>query len=191
MMSVDAHARAQARAELAVELRRLRDRAGQSLRDLQKSTFASDSALSRYFTGQSIPPWRVVEALCVQAKVPPDEVRAKWKWARSRARPRPADEPRSPTLGTVRELQHTLTSSIFAIERHANGAIRTARARGEPVPAALVNIHRASAGALRSLRSILAEVHDGTNVDAEYLPDLLNQLWMAALANSLPGQHRR
>jgi transcriptional regulator with XRE-family HTH domain len=49
---------------LAVELRKLRKLSGKSLRELEQATLSSDSALSRYLSGQAVPPWQVVEALC-------------------------------------------------------------------------------------------------------------------------------
>ncbi|WP_442933583.1 helix-turn-helix domain-containing protein [Micromonospora sp. CPCC 206060] len=51
---------------LATELRLLRERSGMTLRELERHTYASDSALSRYLAGRALPPWEVVEALCRQ-----------------------------------------------------------------------------------------------------------------------------
>jgi transcriptional regulator with XRE-family HTH domain len=46
------------------ELRLLRDAAPVSLRELAVRLHVSDSSLSRYFTGQALPPWEVVAGLC-------------------------------------------------------------------------------------------------------------------------------
>ena len=68
--------------ELAAELRALREKSHRSLRELQQSTFASDSSLSRYLSGRTVPPWQVVEALCRLADRDPAELRAVWESAR-------------------------------------------------------------------------------------------------------------
>jgi len=67
--------------QLAFELRQLRKRAGKSLRALERSTYASDSALSRYLAGRNLPPWRVVAALCVEGGRDPEELRDLWERA--------------------------------------------------------------------------------------------------------------
>ena len=75
--------RADARQELAEELQRLRVRSGKSLRELAVCTHSSDSSLSRYLTGQVVPPWRTVETLCGAADEDPGTVKALWNQARS------------------------------------------------------------------------------------------------------------
>ena len=75
--------RADARKELAEELQRLRVRSGKSLRELAVCTHSSDSSLSRYLTGQVVPPWRTVETLCGAAGEDPATVRTLWNEARS------------------------------------------------------------------------------------------------------------
>jgi len=72
--------------EFAAELRTLRERSGKSLRELQQSTFASDSSLSRYLSGQTLPPWQVVEALCRLGGRDPDELRSAWENVRGARR---------------------------------------------------------------------------------------------------------
>ncbi len=69
-------------AELAAELRALREKSHRSLRELQHATFASDSSLSRYLSGRTVPPWQVVEALCRLGGRDPAELRATWERAR-------------------------------------------------------------------------------------------------------------
>lgn len=59
--------RSQARRDLAAlaeYLRELRDAAGMTQRELSQRSHVSDSSLSRYFAGQSLPPWEVVATLC-------------------------------------------------------------------------------------------------------------------------------
>jgi transcriptional regulator with XRE-family HTH domain len=53
-----------AREQLADELQRLRELSGRSLKHLEAQTHASDSSLSRYLSGKTLPPWTVVEGLC-------------------------------------------------------------------------------------------------------------------------------
>nr|WP_221374298.1 helix-turn-helix transcriptional regulator [Actinoplanes polyasparticus] len=48
---------------LVGELRGLRGEAGLTLRELSLKAHVSDSSLSRYFTGQALPPWEVVVTL--------------------------------------------------------------------------------------------------------------------------------
>lgn len=67
--------------QLAFELRQLRKRAGKSLRELERTTYASDSALSRYLAGRNLPPWRVVAALSVEGGRDPEELRDLWERA--------------------------------------------------------------------------------------------------------------
>ncbi|HZM82559.1 MAG TPA: helix-turn-helix transcriptional regulator [Candidatus Limnocylindrales bacterium] len=68
--------------ELATELRALREKSHRSLRELQHATFASDSSLSRYLSGRTVPPWQVVEALCRLGDRDPAELRDLWERAR-------------------------------------------------------------------------------------------------------------
>ncbi|HEX6468650.1 MAG TPA: helix-turn-helix transcriptional regulator [Streptosporangiaceae bacterium] len=53
-----------AREHLTDELQRLRELSGRSLKHLETETHASDSSLSRYLSGKTLPPWTVVEGLC-------------------------------------------------------------------------------------------------------------------------------
>jgi hypothetical protein len=74
---------ADARQKLAEELQRLRVQSGKSLRELAVCTHSSDSSLSRYLTGQVVPPWHIVETLCGVAGEDPGTVQALWSQARS------------------------------------------------------------------------------------------------------------
>jgi len=71
-----------ASARLAVELRRLRELSGMSLRSLERKVHVSDSSLSRYLAGQSVPPWSVVAALSQLAGQDPESLRELWERAR-------------------------------------------------------------------------------------------------------------
>lgn len=83
--------------ELAAELRALRTRSGKSLRQLERPTFTSDSSLSRYLAGQSLPPWRVVEVLSEQGGGDPAELRPLWERAsKARAQARTVDTEHRP-----------------------------------------------------------------------------------------------
>ncbi|GAA4552474.1 ricin-type beta-trefoil lectin domain protein [Amycolatopsis samaneae] len=85
---------AEARERLAHGLRALRCAAGKSLKQLEPEVHASDSALSRYFTGQAVPPWEVVESLCRVTGSPATELRTVWERAsgvaHDRVKPAPA-----------------------------------------------------------------------------------------------------
>lgn len=75
---------------LAAELRGLRDVSGKSLRELEKCTHISDSSLSRYLSGQALPPWPVVQALATTAGRDTESLRTLWSAARQ-ARDRRTD----------------------------------------------------------------------------------------------------
>lgn len=72
-------------AELARELRAARVEAGLSLKELEPLTASSDSSLSRYLSGASVPPWSVVEALFTAARRDP-RAAAPWWEAAQRSR---------------------------------------------------------------------------------------------------------
>lgn len=93
---------------LVAELRRLRALAGLTLRELSLKVHVSDSSLSRYFTGQALPPWEVVAALADLGGSDPGEVRRLWEDARRARRQnrwpaadvsRPADRRLGPVVG--------------------------------------------------------------------------------------------
>ncbi|MFD6888042.1 RICIN domain-containing protein [Streptomyces sp. NPDC059957] len=73
-------------------LRALQQRSGCTLRDLESRMPISDSSLSRYFCGQTVPPWTVVQDLCRALGAESAEYRALWEAA---AR----NEPRPPAVG--------------------------------------------------------------------------------------------
>jgi transcriptional regulator with XRE-family HTH domain len=81
-------------AKLAHELRAARVQSGRSLKDLERLTASSDSSLSRYLAGTSVPPWPVVEALCKVAERDPQELAPLWEAAqRTRIERRTAARP--------------------------------------------------------------------------------------------------
>ncbi|TQE25614.1 helix-turn-helix domain-containing protein [Streptomyces ipomoeae] len=66
---------AKVREELAGWLRQLRDLTGRSLREPARDIDVSSSSLSRYFSGQAVPPWPAVVALCGAAGRDPRPMR--------------------------------------------------------------------------------------------------------------------
>lgn len=131
--------------ELAGGLRSLQDRSGKTLRELQAVTFASDSALSRYLSGRTVPPWKVVAALCEQAGADQGEL---WPlWVRARAARRAHRSPAGPLL----ELS-TVESHLGRISLVAAAAISETRARGDQVPEHLLTVLRLGADAADRLR---------------------------------------
>lgn len=70
------------REELAECLRQLRDLTGRSLRELARDIDTSSSSLSRYFSGQAVPPWPTVVALCKAAGRDPRPLREVWERAK-------------------------------------------------------------------------------------------------------------
>ncbi|MDY7084129.1 MAG: helix-turn-helix transcriptional regulator [Actinomycetota bacterium] len=67
-------------------LRALRAEAGLTLRELGLKVHVSDSSLSRYFTGQALPPWEVVRALADLGSGDPAELRRLWAAAQRERR---------------------------------------------------------------------------------------------------------
>ncbi|MFD1933082.1 ATP-binding protein [Nonomuraea mangrovi] len=77
--------------ELAERLRQIREASGRSLRELERAIHVSSSSLSRYLSGQSVPPWPVVVALCQVAGRDPRPLRPLWERAkRAPVTPRPS-----------------------------------------------------------------------------------------------------
>ncbi|MBQ1090556.1 helix-turn-helix domain-containing protein [Streptomyces sp. B93] len=71
-------------------LRGLQQRSGRTLRALEEQVNISDSSLSRYFRGDTVPPWPVVRDLCRALGADPSEYRALWEAAgRGRSEPSP------------------------------------------------------------------------------------------------------
>ncbi|MET9541827.1 RICIN domain-containing protein [Streptomyces sp. NPDC006553] len=73
-------------------LRDLQRRSGRTLRALEESVRISDSSLSRYFCGSTVPPWSTVHDLCRALDGDPADFRHLWEAAdRSQRRPVQAD----------------------------------------------------------------------------------------------------
>ncbi|MEU3620571.1 helix-turn-helix transcriptional regulator [Streptomyces sp. NPDC006872] len=89
--------RAAAARRLGEALRGLQQRSGCTLRALESQVPISDSSLSRYFLGRTVPPWPVVLDLCRVLGGDPSEYRALWE-AADRARPDGPDGDAPPTV---------------------------------------------------------------------------------------------
>ncbi|GAA4932448.1 helix-turn-helix domain-containing protein [Streptomyces coeruleoprunus] len=77
---------------LGSALRALQQRSGRTLRSLEREVLISDSSLSRYFRGSTVPPWATVRDLCRALDADPAEYRALWE-AADRSQPKQAAEP--------------------------------------------------------------------------------------------------
>ncbi|MGX2998860.1 helix-turn-helix domain-containing protein [Streptomyces sp. JNUCC 64] len=78
--------------ELGSALRALQRRSGRTLRSLEAEVSTSDSSLSRYLRGSTVPPWATVRELCRALGADPAPYRELWE-AADRAQPRPPVEP--------------------------------------------------------------------------------------------------
>ncbi|MFI1562913.1 helix-turn-helix domain-containing protein [Streptomyces sp. NPDC020490] len=90
--------------KLGDALRSLQQQSGRTLRSLETQVRISDSSLSRYFRGATVPAWTVVSDICRALGADPAEYRALWE-AADRTRPdEPAgtrpDEPAGTGTGT-------------------------------------------------------------------------------------------
>ncbi|MFF2302567.1 RICIN domain-containing protein [Streptomyces sp. NPDC058128] len=79
---------------LGQALRDLQRRSGRTLRALEESVRISDSSLSRYFCGSTVPPWSTVHDLCRALDGDPAEFRHLWE-AADRSQRRPVQTDRS------------------------------------------------------------------------------------------------
>ncbi|WP_405978004.1 RICIN domain-containing protein [Streptomyces sp. NBC_00158] len=73
-------------------LRDLQQRSGRTLRSLESEVMISDSSLSRYLRGSTVPPWNTVRDLCRALGADPAEYRALWE-AADRSQPAPVPVP--------------------------------------------------------------------------------------------------
>ncbi|RSS68910.1 XRE family transcriptional regulator [Streptomyces sp. WAC06614] len=73
--------RTSAAQQLGNALRELQRRSGRTLRSLESEVMASDSSLSRYLQGQTVPPWATVRDLCRALDADPLEYRTLWEAA--------------------------------------------------------------------------------------------------------------
>lgn len=67
--------------ELAARLRLLQELSGRGVRALARDTGLSSSSLSRYLSGQTVPPWPAVLELCRRVKRDPRPLRPLWERA--------------------------------------------------------------------------------------------------------------
>ena len=64
--------------QLVAQLTRIKEASGLSVRALARQAGLSSSSLSRYLTGQLVPPWEAVVALCRAGSRDPRPLRAVW-----------------------------------------------------------------------------------------------------------------
>ncbi|MEU8774197.1 RICIN domain-containing protein [Streptomyces sp. NPDC048606] len=74
---------------LGTALKELQQRSGRTLRSLESELNISDSSLSRYFLGRTVPPWATVRELCQAQGADPDAYRTLWE-AADRSQPKQA-----------------------------------------------------------------------------------------------------
>ncbi|MGP4051431.1 helix-turn-helix domain-containing protein [Streptomyces sp. 2A115] len=96
---------------LGEALRGLQRRSGSTLRALETQVRISDSSLSRYFRGETVPPWPVVRDLCRALGADPSVYRALWEAAdrRRSEEPAPAAPSPKPSLTWRRRLRKHLS----------------------------------------------------------------------------------
>ncbi|XVQ10710.1 tetratricopeptide repeat protein [Spirillospora sp. CA-255316] len=102
--------------ELAARLRLLQELSGRGVRALARDTGLSSSSLSRYLSGQTVPPWPAVIALCRLVKRDPRPLRPLWERA---SNPLPAPpktsrqvQPPSPPAGAPRPPRNDLPRDV-------------------------------------------------------------------------------
>jgi tetratricopeptide (TPR) repeat protein/transcriptional regulator with XRE-family HTH domain len=95
------------REELTGWLRQLRDLTGRSLRELERDVHVSSSSLSRYFSGQAVPPWPTVVALCKAAGRDPRPLREVWERAKDGPQPKAGTAAPAPARN---DLPHDVTT---------------------------------------------------------------------------------
>lgn len=74
--------------QLGQALRVLQKRSGRTLRSLESEVMISDSSLSRYLRGSTVPPWATVRDLCRALGGDPADFRLLWE-AADRCQPKP------------------------------------------------------------------------------------------------------
>lgn len=102
--------------ELAARLRLLQELSGLGVRALARDAGLSSSSLSRYLSGQTVPPWPAVIALCRLVKRDPRPLRPLWERA---SNPLPAPprtsrqvQPPSPPAGAPRPPRNDLPRDV-------------------------------------------------------------------------------
>ncbi|MEU8123902.1 tetratricopeptide repeat protein [Spirillospora sp. NPDC049024] len=109
-------AKADPQDELAARLRMLQEVSGRGVRALARDAGLSSSSLSRYLSGQTVPPWTAVIALCRLLKRDPRPLRPLWERA---SNPLPAPpktsrqvQPPSPPAGAPRPPRNDLPRDV-------------------------------------------------------------------------------
>ncbi|WP_326587683.1 RICIN domain-containing protein [Streptomyces sp. NBC_01294] len=74
--------------QLGSALKALQQRSGRTLRSLESEVMISDSSLSRYLRGSTVPPWATVRDLCRALDADPADYRVLWE-AADRCQPKP------------------------------------------------------------------------------------------------------
>ncbi len=74
--------------QLGSALKALQQRSGRTLRSLESEVMISDSSLSRYLRGSTVPPWATVRDLCRALGADPADYRVLWE-AADRSQPKP------------------------------------------------------------------------------------------------------
>ncbi|MFC5752941.1 tetratricopeptide repeat protein [Actinomadura rugatobispora] len=102
--------------ELAARLRLLQEVSGRGVRALARDAGLSSSSLSRYLSGQTVPPWTAVIALCRLLKRDPRPLRPLWERA---SNPLPAPpktsrqvQPPAPPAGAPRPPRNDLPRDV-------------------------------------------------------------------------------
>ena len=101
---------------LVVQLTRIKELSGLSLRALAQQAGLSSSSLSRYLTGRLVPPWEAVVALCRAVSRDPRPLRAMWaEAAKAGAAPPPRrnDLPADLIDFTGREAEYALVEELL------------------------------------------------------------------------------
>jgi tetratricopeptide (TPR) repeat protein/transcriptional regulator with XRE-family HTH domain len=104
------------RERLVVQLARIKELSGLSLRALARQAGLSSSSLSRYLTGQLVPPWDAVVALCRAVGRDPRPIRALWAEASKAGTapsPRRNDLPADLVDFTGRETESALVAELL------------------------------------------------------------------------------
>ncbi|MGW7069793.1 tetratricopeptide repeat protein [Streptomyces sp. NPDC054855] len=120
-------AKADPQNELAARLRLIQELSGLGVRALARDAGLSSSSLSRYLSGQTLPPWPAVVALCRLVKRDPRPLRPLWERSSNplpappkssrQGRPRPRNDlPRDVPDFTGREAQ--LAAVLAAVDSH-------------------------------------------------------------------------
>ncbi|MFA1546421.1 tetratricopeptide repeat protein [Actinomadura chokoriensis] len=100
--------------ELAARLRLIQELSGRGVRALARDTGLSSSSLSRYLSGQTVPPWPAVIALCRLVKRDPRPLRPLWERASNPlpAPPKTSRQVQPPPPGAPRPARNDLPRDV-------------------------------------------------------------------------------